>query len=100
MHLWVALARRVVRRSRRLNDRRIHDGGDAYTLAVQIQVRLSEYLPAYIVLFQNVTEALNRCLIRRRRPAQVHEAHCFRVPLKSNLEAMRTSEENSFLCKV
>src|SRR4030088_3518130 len=69
MHLRVAFAALVLRRRRRVDNRRIDDraGRDMDALAVQMMVHRIQHLPAQLVLLQQMTEAADGRLARCRR---------------------------------
>ena len=47
----------VLRRTRRMNDRRVHDraAGDPYSLFLQVQIHRLQHLPAQPVFFQQMS---------------------------------------------
>ena len=74
MHLRVSFPVLVLRGTRRIDDRRIHDGAVLHRDAAgrQMAVDHLQDTPAQIVLFKKVTELADRGLIRRCLSSQVN----------------------------
>ena len=74
MHLGVAFASGVLRRTGRVDDRCVNDGAGADTdaLAFQVMVHRVQHLTAQIVLLKQVAEAKDGRLVRRRGYSKVN----------------------------
>src|SRR5713226_9427074 len=74
MHLRVALAGLVLGGGRRMDNGRIHDRTrrNADALGLQMHVHSLQHQTAQFVLLQQMAEAADGCLVRRRRNPEIH----------------------------
>ena len=68
VHVRIALFGGVLRRGRRVDDRRIDDraGGDPHAAVIEVDMHLLKHLPSQVVLLQHMAKLVDGGLVRHR----------------------------------